>query len=312
MNETRESAAVGLHVGPKYGIIYDMKTNTLGREGGYNCVVCIKQVPDTKKVTGEAMKADGTINRAALPAIFNPEDRNALEAALRVKDMYPGTKVTAIAMGLPAACAILREALMCGADAAYLVTDRKAAGSDTLATSYILSQAVKKFNPDLVFCGRQAIDGDTAQTGPQIAEKLDFAAITYLEGLELDGDYAIATRDIGTGIERDRVKLPALFTVTEKFGELRPFDVKRVMKYKKAKAAIENGGVAMEGDLAIGQLSCDDIGAVPERCGFAGSPTSVNKIVSVVLAGGDYKEYAADEAGVGALVGELIADHTIG
>jgi electron transfer flavoprotein beta subunit len=288
-----------------------MNEKTKGREGGYNCVVCIKQVPDTKKVTGEAMKADGTINRAALPAIFNPEDRNALEAALRVKEQYGGT-VTAIAMGLPAACAILREALMCGADKAYLVTDRKAAGSDTLATSYILSCAVRKFNPDLVFCGRQAIDGDTAQTGPQIAEKLDFAAITYLEDIEMDGDYAIATRDIGTGVEKDRVKLPALFTVTEKFGELRPYEVRRVMKYKKAKAPVENGGVALEGDFAIGQLSCDDIGAEADRCGFAGSPTNVNKIVSVVLAGGDYKEVAATDEGIGGLVSELIADHTIG
>src|SRR5574344_817677 len=143
----------------------------------YTCVVCIKQVPDTKKVTGQAMKADGTINRAALPAIFNPEDKNALEAALRVKEAYGGT-VTVITMGLPAAKAVLREALFCGADRAVLVTDRKAAGSDTLATRYIRSQAVKKFEPDLVFCGRQAIDGDTAQTGPQIAETLACAAIT--------------------------------------------------------------------------------------------------------------------------------------
>lgn len=281
------------------------------KKNGYRCVVCIKQVPDTKKVTGEAMKADGTINRAALPAIFNPEDRNALEAALRVKEEYGGT-VIAIAMGLPAACAILREALMCGADEAYLVTDRKAAGSDTLATSYILSCAVKKFQPDMVFCGRQAIDGDTAQTGPQIAEKLGFAAITYLEDLAMDGDYAIATRDIGTGMEKDRVKLPALFTVTDKFGELRPFDVRRVMKYKKAKAAVENNNVALEGDLKIGQLSCDDIGAEADRCGFAGSPTNVNKIVSVVLAGGDFKEVAPTDEGVKGLVAELVADHTIG
>ena len=288
-----------------------MKAKTLGREGGYNCIVCIKQVPDTKQVTGEAMKADGTINRAALPAIFNPEDRNALEAALRVKENYGGT-VTVVTMGLPAACAILRTALMCGADKAYLVTDRKAAGSDTLATSYILSQAVKKFNPDLVFCGRQAIDGDTAQVGPQIAEKLDFAAVTYLQDIQMDGDYAIATRDIGTGVETDRVKLPALFTVTDKLGELRPMDVRRVMKYKRAMAPGENGGVALEGDLAIGQLTCDDIGAEADRCGFAGSPTKVSNIVSVVLKGGDYKDVTPDDAGVAGLVGELIADHTIG
>ena len=262
----------------------------------YNCVVCIKQVPDTQKVTGDAMKADGTINRAALPAIFNPEDRNALEAALYVKETYGGT-VTVITMGLPAAKTILREALMCGADRAVLVTDRKAAGSDTLATSYILSQAVKKFNPDLVFCGRQAIDGDTAQVGPQIGEKLDCAVVTYLEKLELEGDYAVATRDIGTGIEKCRAKLPALFTVTEKFGELRPYRMRRVMKYKNAEPEI---------------LDCAAIGCEDGRCGFAGSPTSVNKIQSVVLAGGEFKAVAPTDDGIGALVKELIADHTIG
>ena len=262
----------------------------------YNCVVCIKQVPDTKKVTGDAMRADGTVNRAALPAIFNPEDRNALEAALRVKDACGGT-VTVITMGLPSASAVLREALMCGADRAVLVTDRKAAGSDTLATSYILSQAVKKFNPDLVFCGRQAIDGDTAQVGPQIGEKLDCAVVTYLEKLELDGDSAVAVRDIGTGVETCRVKLPALFTVTEKFGELRPYEMRRVMKYKNAEPET---------------LSCDDIGAEADRCGFAGSPTSVNNIQSVVLAGGAFKEVPATDEGIGELVGELVRDHTIG
>jgi len=271
----------------------------------YNCVVCIKQVPDTKKVTGEAMKPDGTINRAALPAIFNPEDRNALEAALWVKETYGGT-VTVITMGLPAAKAILREALMCGADRAVLVTDRKAAGSDTLATSYILSQAVKKFNPDFVFCGRQAIDGDTAQVGPQIGEKLDCAVVTYLEKIlevkdEGEGErrktFVTAVRDIGTGVETCRAKLPALFTVTEKFGELRPFEMRRVMKYKNAEPEI---------------LSCDDIGAEADRCGFAGSPTSVNKIMSVVLAGGAFKEVAPTDEGVNGLVAELIAEHTIG
>ena len=266
------------------------------RAGGYTCVVCVKQVPDTKKVTGGAMKPDGTINRAALPAIFNPEDCNALEAALQVKERCGG-RVIVLSMGLPAACAVLREALYRGADEAYLVTDRKAAGSDTLATSYILSQAVRRFSPDLVFCGRQAIDGDTAQTGPQIAEKLALPAITYLEALEPDGDFAVARRDIGTGVETDRVRLPALFTVTEKFGDLRPADVRRVMRFK---------------DAELPTLSCDDIGCDPARCGFAGSPTSVNKIESVVLAGGEYRDIPATDEGIGALVKELVADHTIG
>ena len=272
---------------------------------GYKCVVCIKQVPDTKMVTGEAMKADGTINRAALPAIFNPEDKNALEAALRVKETYGGM-VTVITMGLPAAKAVLREALFCGADRAVLVTDRKAAGSDTLATSYILSQAVKKFEPDLVFCGRQAIDGDTAQVGPQIGEKLDCAVVTYLEkivGAEDEGEgegrkrFLTVVRDNGTGIETCRAKLPALFTVTEKFGELRPYEMRRVMAYKNAEPEV---------------LSCDDIGCEADRCGFAGSPTSVNKIESVVLAGGEFKDVPATDEGISGLVSELIADHTIG
>ena len=288
----------------------NMKDNKTARNGGYHSVVCIKQVPDTQKVTGSAMKPDGTINRAALPAIFNPEDKCALEAALRVKDRFGGT-VTVLTMGLPSACAILREALMCGADKAYLLTDRKAAGSDTLATSYILSKAVASLKPDMVFCGRQAIDGDTAQVGPQIAEKLDFAAVTYLTDLEMDGDFAIATRDIGTGIERDRVHLPALFTVSEAFGELRPANVKRIMKYKKAKVPAETGGEAPAGDLAIGQLSCDEVGAEAERCGFAGSPTRVGKIVSVVLAGGEFKEVPATDEGVSSLVAELVKDHAI-
>jgi len=274
----------------------------------YNCVVCIKQVPDTQAVTGDAMKADGTINRAALPAIFNPEDRNALEAALSVKERFGGT-VTVITMGLPAAKAILREALFCGADRAVLVTDRKAAGSDTLATSYILSQAVKQFKPDLVFCGRQAIDGDTAQVGPQIGEKLDCAVVTYLEkivGIEEEvekrgggGQRSVATvvRDIGSGVETDRVRLPALFTVTEKFGELRPANVRRIMQYKVAEPEV---------------LDCAAIGCEDSRCGFAGSPTSVNKIESVVLAGGEFKEIPATDEGISNLVKELVDEHTIG
>ena len=138
---------------------------------GYNCVVLVKQVPDTKKITGQAMNDDGTVNRAALAAIFNPEDLNALETALQIKDEYGGT-VTVIAMGLPAASEVLRDSLYRGADDAILVTDRRCAASDTLATSYILSRAVGKLDYDIVLCGRQAIDGDTAQVGPQLAEKL--------------------------------------------------------------------------------------------------------------------------------------------
>ena len=151
-------------------------------------VVLVKQVPDTANVTGEAMKEDGTINRSALPAVFNPEDLNALEEALKLKDSH-GARVTVVTMGPPAAVQVLRESLYRGADEVILLTDRAFAGADTLATSYALSLAVEKLGgADLVLCGRQAIDGDTAQVGPQTAEKLGYPQITCVSRIDaLDG-----------------------------------------------------------------------------------------------------------------------------
>ena len=146
----------------------------------YDSIVCVKQVPDTANITAEAMKEDGTVNRAALPAIFNPEDLRALEAALQVRDLYGGT-VTVLSMGPPKAGDVLRECLYRGADRTILLTDRRAAASDTLATSYILAQAVRTIGRyDLVFCGRQAIDGDTAQVGPGIAKRMGLQLLTYV------------------------------------------------------------------------------------------------------------------------------------
>ncbi|MHC4842760.1 MAG: electron transfer flavoprotein subunit beta/FixA family protein, partial [Planctomycetota bacterium] len=180
----------------------------------YKCVVAIKQVPDTKKITGQAMNDDGTVNRAALPAIFNPEDLNALELALNIKEQYGGS-VTVITMGLPAAAEILRESLYRGADEGILITDVRCAASDTLATSYILSCAAKKLDYDIVLCGRQAIDGDTAQVGPQMAEKIGIPQITYVEELTGLGENGItARRNIGNGWQLVRSKLPVLLTVT--------------------------------------------------------------------------------------------------
>ncbi len=302
---------------------------------GYNCVVCVKQVPDTKRITGQAMKEDGTVNRAALPAIFNPEDLNALEEALRVRDQHGGT-VTVIAMGLPAACDVLRDSLFRGADRAILITDRRAAASDTLATSYILSCAVRKLKPDLVFCGRQAIDGDTAQVGPQLAEKLGYTLVTYLEELELDGPMARVKRNIGNGYERVRSRLPALFTVMETANHPRPPALLKALKCKKARAPVEiakavdstlGASATPEAksaetarrcsdmqtqNLLITQWNLDDIEADLGWCGGAGSPTKVNRIQSIVLAGGDYKEFPPTDSGVASLLGELIQDHTIG
>ena len=147
-------------------------------------VVLVKQVPDTANVTGEAMKEDGTINRSALPAVFNPEDLNALEEALKLKDRH-GARVTVVTMGPPAAVQVLRESLYRGADEVILLTDKAFAGADTLATSYALSLAVQKLGgADLVLCGRQAIDGDTAQVGPQTAEKLGYPQITCVSRID--------------------------------------------------------------------------------------------------------------------------------
>jgi len=205
----------------------------------YNCIVPIKQVPDTKRVTSNAMKEDGTVNRAELPLIFNPEDLSALELAIQIKEQFGG-KVTAITMGLPSASAILREALYRGADQAVLITDRRAAASDTLATSYIISCAVRKLDYDIVLCGRQAIDGDTAQVGPQLAEKLGITQITYIEQLiSLEGKTITARRNIGNGWQEVRTELPVLLTVTGDANEPRVAAAKRMMRYKNARTPIE-------------------------------------------------------------------------
>jgi len=205
----------------------------------YNCVVLIKQVPDTKKITGDVMNDDGTVKRSALPAIFNPEDLNALELALQIKDQLGG-HITVISMGLPAASEVLRDSLFRGADDAILITDTRCAASDTLATSYILSCAVKRIDYDIVLCGRQAIDGDTAQVGPQLAEKLGITQITYVEELiELDGKSITAQRNIGNGWQQVKAELPVLLTVIGDANEPRVAAARKMMKYKNALTPIE-------------------------------------------------------------------------
>ena len=205
----------------------------------YNCIVLAKQVPDTKRITGQVMNDDGTVNRSALPAIFNPEDLNALELALQIKDKFGGS-VTVISMGPPAAAAILRDALFRGADDAIMITDARCAASDTLATSYILSCAVKKLDYDIVLCGRQAIDGDTAQVGPQLAEKLGITQITYVEELmELNDKTITMRRNIGNGWQQVKTALPVLLTVTGDANEPRVAAAKKMMKYKNARTSIE-------------------------------------------------------------------------
>ena len=301
---------------------------------GYNCVVLIKQVPDTKRITGKAMNDDGTVNRRALPAIFNPEDLNALELALQIKEQYGGT-VTVITMGLPAAATILRESLYRGADRVILITDQRCAASDTLATSYILSCAVNKLPYDIVICGRQAIDGDTAQVGPQLAEKLGVTQITYLEKLlELDDKHITAQRNIGNGQQKVRGKLPMLLTVTSDANEPRVAAAKNMMKYKNARTVAEitqqiktenpdadeetlselverKCGLLKDKGLLIEQWDLDFVEADLSWCGRSGSPTKVHRIQSVVLAAKESKDIEPTEQGISDMIGELIEDKTI-
>jgi electron transfer flavoprotein beta subunit len=300
----------------------------------YNCVVLIKQVPDTKKITGDAMSDDGTVRRGALPTIFNPEDLNALEMALQIKDRFGG-RVSVISMGPPAATEILRDSLYRGADEAILVTDRRCAASDTLATSYILNCAVKKLDYDIVLCGRQAIDGDTAQVGPQLAEKLGVPQITYVEKLlELNGAKITAQRNIGNGWQQVRTKLPALLTVTSDANTPRAAAAKKMMKYKNAKTAAEIEKKVKDDNpaadekiikelighkcseleqkcLLIKQWDLDFLKADLKWCGRDGSPTKVHRIQSVVLAAKESKNIEPTDEGVSNMIHELIEDKII-
>ena len=300
----------------------------------YNCVVLIKQVPDTKRITGDAMNDDGTVNRGALPAIFNPEDLNALEMAMEIKEKFGG-RVSVITMGPPAAAEILRDSLYRGADEVILITDRRCAASDTLATSYILSRAVKKLHYDIVLCGRQAIDGDTAQVGPQLAEKLGAPQITYIEELlELNGETITAQRNIGNGWQQVRTKLPALLTVTSDANEPRATAAKKMMKYKKAMTPIEveqrvkdqnpdadeksikelvehKCSELEQKGLLIKLWDLDFLEADLNWCGRTGSPTKVHRIQSVVLTAKESKDIEPTDQGIADMVHGLIKDKII-
>lgn len=284
-------------------------------------IVLAKQVPDTRNVGKDAMTAEGTVNRAALPAIFNPEDLNALEQALRLKDQHPGSTVTVLTMGLPKAAEILRESLYRGADAGVLLTDRALGGADTLATSYALSQAIKKIGmPDIIVGGRQAIDGDTAQVGPQVAQKLGLDQVTYVESVEsvVDGKVTLVRR-IDGGVEKVEAPLPLLITVTGSAVPCRPCNAKRVMKYKRATAPIERTADMPYADeydkkpyLTLTQWGAADIDADLQQCGMAGSPTKVKAVQNIVFKAKESKRLTAADAEVEGLIKDLLENHTIG
>lgn len=290
-----------------------------------NIVVLAKQVPDTRNVGPDAMTPEGTVNRAALPAVFNPEDLNALEQALRLKEQFPGSKISVLTMGLPKSAEVIREALYRGADEGYVVTDRPLGGADTLATSYTLSQAIKKIGDyDIILGGRQAIDGDTAQVGPQIAEKLGLTQVTYAEeiiSLDPKAKRIVIKRHIDGGVETVEAPLPLVVTVNGSAAPCRPRNAKRVMKYKNATAPTErtpeqNAALAdmlnKKPYLNITQWGAADIDADPAQIGKAGSPTNVKAVQNIVFKAKESRTLTASDEDIDNLIVELLNDKIIG
>jgi electron transfer flavoprotein beta subunit len=291
-------------------------------------IVLVKQVPDTKNVSGEVMKPDGTVNRNALAAIFNPEDLNALEMALDLKERYAG-EVIVLTMGPPRAADILKDSLCRGADRVILLSDRRFAASDTLATSYTVAQAITtNLAPyDMVICGRQAIDGDTAQVGPQTADKLGIAQVTYADKvIDFDGAKFTIRRDLGRTQEMVEAKAPVLLTVPKTANSPRWPNARLLLKYRRARSAFEVEAEAKAQGIPVDQVvaalrakglfietwGAEDIGADLARIGISGSPTKVKKVENVVLAGRNLKMFGPDDDGVRQLIHELADERTFG
>ncbi|MBO4811389.1 MAG: electron transfer flavoprotein subunit beta/FixA family protein [Prevotella sp.] len=289
-------------------------------------VVLAKQVPDTRNVGKDAMTAEGTVNRAALPAIFNPEDLNALEQALRLKEQHPGSTVGILTMGPPRAGEIIRQGLYRGADTGWLLTDRLFAGADTLATSYALATAIKKIGDvDIVIGGRQAIDGDTAQVGPQVAQKLGLNQVTYAEEVcSVEDGVATIKRVIDGGVETVQAPLPVVITVNGSAAPCRPQNAKLVMKYKRATCPMERpvaDGSTVDAYaylyeerpyLTLNQWSVADVDGDVNQCGLAGSPTKVKAIKNIVFQAKESKTLTASDADIEGMIKELLEEKIIG
>ncbi len=288
-----------------------------------NIIVLAKQVPDTRNVGKDAMKADGTINRAALPAIFNPEDLNALEQALRLKE-HPGSTIGMLTMGPPRAGEIIRQGLYRGADTGWLLTDRLFAGADTLATSYALATAIKKISAekpvDIVIGGRQAIDGDTAQVGPQVAQKLGLNQVTYAEEiLKVENGVATIRRMIDGGVETVEAPLPVVITVNGSAAPCRPCNAKLVMKYKYATCPMERTGEEPWKELynerpylTLNEWSVADVDGDPQQCGLSGSPTKVKTVKNIVFQAKESKTLTGSDEDIAGLIEELLEEKIIG
>lgn len=285
-------------------------------------VVLAKQVPDTRNVGKDAMTAEGTVNRAALPAIFNPEDLNALEQALRLKEQNPGSTVGVLTMGPPRAGEIIRQGLYRGADTGWLLTDRLFAGADTLATSYALATAIRKIGDvDIVLGGRQAIDGDTAQVGPQVAQKLGLNQVTYAEEiLKIENGKATIRRHIDGGVETVEAPLPVVITVNGSAAPCRPANAKMVMKYKRATCPMERPKDGTPYDklyeerpyLTLNEWSVADVDGDAAQCGLAGSPTKVKAVRNIVFQAKESKTLTASDSDIDSLIKELLAEKIIG
>ena len=285
-------------------------------------VVLAKQVPDTRNVGKDAITPEGTVNRAALPAIFNPEDLNALELALRLKEQREGSKVYILSMGPQRAADIIREAMFRGADGGYLLSDRKFAGSDTLATSYALSCALRKIGADIIFAGRQAIDGDTAQVGPQVAQTLGLPQVTYAEEILQVGDSSIIVRRrLERGVEVVETPLPAVLTVNYSAPAVRPQNARLIMKYKHSMTSSEMRAnehslsvnlASVRDYLQIVEWSASDIECDETQLGLAGSPTKVKDVQAVVFQAKESKRLTSSDEDVKELMVELMASHTLG
>ena len=288
-------------------------------------IVLAKQVPDTRNVGPDAMTPEGTVNRAALPAVFNPDDLNALEQALRLKEQFPGSTVSVVTMGLPKSAEVIREALYRGADAGYVITDRCLGGADTLATSYTIAQAIRKIGGfDIILGGRQAIDGDTAQVGPQVAEKLGLTQVTYAEeilNLDPEAKKVVIKRHIDGGVETVEAPLPLVVTVNGSAAPCRPRNAKRVMKYKNATAPAERkpeqaeaiaAAIAAKPYLNITQWGAADIDADMKQVGKTGSPTNVKTVKNIVFKAKESKTLTSSDADVEGLIVELLNDKIIG
>ncbi len=285
-------------------------------------VVLAKQVPDTRNVGPDAMKPDGTVNRAALPAIFNPDDLHALEMALQIKDKVPGTKVIILTMGPKRAADIIREGYFRGVDEGIMVSDRRFGGADTLATSYTISMAIKKIGDvDLVVGGVQAIDGDTAQTGPQTAEKIGFPQVTYVEELvDIADDGITLKRRLEKGVETVKLPLPGLVTVAGSFDNCRFRNAAKTLKYKYARTNTELSRekdyikeiVEKKNYLIIPEWGVEDINAEPDKIGLPGSPTKVKDVQNIVLTVKEAKVLDASEDSINEMMNDLIDAHIIG